>query len=114
LLTEPEVSDPLELLLPLMLEPLLLPSLLDVSDDDEPDGPLLLPLLEPDELEVSDELHTELLGGNDEDGSDDDGPEDEPDDEPLLLQLEELEDDPLDELLTFDELEQQLQQQQPA
>jgi hypothetical protein len=114
LLPDPEPPDPLELLLDPPDDSLEdAEPLLDGNDDDEPEGPLL-PLLEADELDGSDELETELLGGIDEDGIDDDGPEDELDDEPLLLQLEELEDDPLDELLTLDELEQRSQQQHPA
>jgi len=113
LLPDPEPPDPLELLLDSPDDPLEdAEPLLDGSDDDDPDGPLLLPLLEPDELDVSDELETELLGGIDELPLDDDPDElAEPldDDDP-----DELDDDPLDELLTFDELEQHSQQQQPA
>ncbi len=114
LLPDPEPPEPLELLLDPPDDSLEdAESLLDGNDDDEPEGPLL-PLLEADGLDGSDELETELLGGIDEDGSDDDGPEDDADDEPLLLQLDDAEEEPLDELLTFDELEQHSQQQQPA
>ncbi len=98
---------------PLISEPLELP---EVALDDEA---LLLPPLDEGELllgplEEAALLLPALEDGSDEDGSDDDGPEDDPDDEPLLLQLDEPEDEALDELLRFDELEQHSQQQQPA
>jgi hypothetical protein len=90
------LPDPL-----LLVEPLLDGELLLGPLDD---GPLLLGPLDGGEL---------LLGPL-EDNADDEGAED----EPLLLPLDEPDDEPLllplDELLTFDELEQQSQQQQPA
>jgi hypothetical protein len=63
LLPDPEPPDPLELLLESPDDPLEdAEPLLDGSDDDDPEGPLLLPLLEPDELDVSDELNETSTG----------------------------------------------------
>lgn len=98
---------PIDELLPLLnemppLDELLLGPLDEVNDGE--DG------LEEEPLPL-DELLPAL-----EDGSDDDEPDEDPDelDDPLLLPLEEPDGDPLDELLTIDELEQHSQQQQPA
>lgn len=99
----PTTLDDGELLLgPLEDRPLLLGPL--------DDGRLLLGSPEDGALLLTSLDEGALLLGPLEDGSDEDGA----DDDPLPLQLEDPEEEPLDELLTFDELEQQSQQQQPA